>query len=131
MKCTIILPKGLPVGLQANTAAILGITIGKKLPYIVGADVYTADGQCHAGITEYPVPVLCETPEALSVLYEKALHYEGLTVVGFPCLARKCRTYPEFIKKMRSVQHVTYDGIAIFGEDSLVNHITGNLPLLR
>ncbi len=131
MKCTIILPKGLPAGLQANASAILGITIGKKLPHIVGEDVYTTDGKCHAGITEYPVPVLCQTPEALTEIYEKAKQDKRLTVIGFPRLARKCRTYPAFIEKMGAAQDIIYDGIAIFGEDSLVSHITGSLPLLR
>ena len=41
-KCVIVMDEGLPLGLIANTAAILGITLGKTLPEVVGAAVEAA-----------------------------------------------------------------------------------------
>ena len=51
-----VMDEGLPLGLIANTAAILGITLGKTLPEVVGAAVEDASGQSHLGIIEFPVP---------------------------------------------------------------------------
>ena len=56
-KCVIILDEGLPLGLLANTAAILGITLGKKMPETVGPDVTDRTGSEHLGIIEFPVPI--------------------------------------------------------------------------
>ena len=37
-KCVMVMDEQLPVGMLANTAAILGITLGQKLPEVVGDD---------------------------------------------------------------------------------------------
>lgn len=39
-KCVMVIDENLPLGIIANTAAIMGITLGKKMPEVVGADVY-------------------------------------------------------------------------------------------
>lgn len=50
MKCVIIIDSELPIGIMANTSAILGVTLGKLIPEQVGADVKDASGQTHLGI---------------------------------------------------------------------------------
>ena len=40
----------LPLGIIANTDAILGITIGMKMPDVVGNDVLDLEGNPHMGI---------------------------------------------------------------------------------
>ena len=62
-KCVMIMDGSLPRGLLANTAAILGITLGKKKPEAVGEDVADRDGCVHPGIIRFPVPVLRGSPE--------------------------------------------------------------------
>ena len=49
-KCVMVLDENLPLGLLANTAAILGITLGKHMPEAVGADVLDGSGKAHLGI---------------------------------------------------------------------------------
>ena len=61
-KCVIIMDEGLPLGLIANTAAILGITLGKTLPEVVGAAVEDASSQSHLGIIEFPLSLFSEAP---------------------------------------------------------------------
>ena len=39
MKCVMIIDESLPCGLIANTAAIMGLTLGKHIPEVVGKDV--------------------------------------------------------------------------------------------
>ena len=43
-KCVMILNEELPAGVLANTAGILGITLGKKVPENIGPDIYDKDG---------------------------------------------------------------------------------------
>ena len=53
-----VLDENLPLGLLANTAAILGITLGKHMPEAVGADVLDGSGKAHLGIIMFPVPII-------------------------------------------------------------------------
>ena len=61
-KCVMVIDEQLPVGLIANTAAILGITLGRERGEVVGHDVYDAGGNRHLGIIEFPVPILRAAP---------------------------------------------------------------------
>lgn len=134
-KCVMVLDEHLPLGLVANTAAILGSTLGKKLPEVVGADVADQSGNLHLGIIEFPVPILKGTPERLKALREAlfAPEFEEVTVVDFSDLAQSCKTYEEFIGKMHTAAEadLSYFGVALCGPKKKVNKFTGNLPLLR
>ena len=134
-KCVMLLEETLPAGLLANTAAILGITLGKKLPEVVGTDVADRNGNIHLGIIEFPVPVLKASCDTIKALRERLYQpeYQELTVVDFSDLAQGCRTYNEFIEKMEQVPEETleYLGIAICGPKKKVNQLTGSMPLLR
>ena len=57
-KCVIVVDENLPFGIIANTAAILGITMGMKMPDVVGNDVLDLEGNPHMGIIQFPVPIL-------------------------------------------------------------------------
>lgn len=134
-KCVIILEESLPLGAAANTAAILGITLGMKLPDVVGSDVLDAGGNSHMGIIQFPVPVLKGSPDRLRDLRAKLFtpQFSDLTVVDFSGLAQGCKTYGEFIEKMAVCpeNRLNYIGIAICGNKKKINRLTGNLPLLR
>ena len=112
-----------------------GITLGKKLPEVVGADVADQSGNLHLGIIEFPVPILKGTPERLKALREAlfAPEFEEVTVVDFSDLAQSCKTYEEFIGKMHTAAEadLSYFGVALCGPKKKVNKLTGNLPLLR
>lgn len=134
-KCVLVMDHRLPAGLAANTAAILGITLGRQRPQVVGADVCDGDGQTHLGIIEFPVPVLCAPPEQLKVLRQRLTQpeFSGLTVVDFSDLAQSCKTYEEFTQRMAAApgSELRYLGLALCGPRRQVNKLTGNLPLLR
>ena len=57
-KCVMIIDESLPLGEIANTAAILGITLGGKMPQAVGEDVRDGAGNAHIGVIRIPVPIL-------------------------------------------------------------------------
>lgn len=134
-KCVLIMDAGLPSGVIANTAAILGITLGCRVPEVVGADVADGSGRAHLGIIEFPVPVLKGDAALLHSLREQlyAPEFSGLTVVDFSTLAQSCQTYPEFQEAMGSApaDSLQYLGLAICGAKKQVNRLTGSLPLLR
>ena len=134
-KCVMIIDESLPLGVIANTAAVMGITLGKSIPDIVGADVYDSTGKAHLGIIEFPVPILKGDTKSIKAIRGKLYEPEfmDLTVVDFSDLAQGCKTYQEFIEKMKKVSEtqLSYLGIAICGAKKKVNKLTGSIPLLR
>lgn len=134
-KCVMIIDQNLPLGMISNTAAILGITMGMKMPDVVGKDVLDLERNTHVGIIQFPVPILKGNEEMLNSLRLKLFEpaFSDLTVVDFTDLAQGCKTYDEFIEKMadRSEKELKYIGLAVCGDKKKINKLTGNLPLLR
>lgn len=134
-KCVVVVDEALPQGLIANTAAILGITLGRALPEAVGADVWDGSGILHPGIITFPVPILRGDAAALRALREalRTAPFSGLFAADFSDLAQGCKTYGEFQEKMAAAPEdgLRYLGIIVCGEKKLVNRLTGSLPLLR
>lgn len=134
-KCVMVIDENLPLGIIANTAAIMGITLGKKMPEAVGVNVYDRTGNEHLGIIEFPVPILKGNAETLKGIRQKlyAPEFSDLTVVDFSDLAQACKTYDEFVDKMKGVSEAElhYLGLAICGAKKKVNKLTGSMALLR
>lgn len=134
-KCVMILDERLPLGIMANTAAILGITLGKAMPEIVGADVADKTGHEHLGIIEFPVPILKGNSESIKAIRERLYEpeFSDVTVVDFSDLAQGCKTYDEFAGKMKAAAEadLNYFGIAMCGAKKKINKLTGQMPLLR
>ena len=102
-KCVMVIDENLPLGIIANTAAIMGITLGKQIPEVIGTDVYDRIGNGHLGIIEFPVPILKGNMEIIKSIREKLYEpeFSDLTVVDFSGLAQGCKTYDEFIENFR------------------------------
>ena len=134
-KCVMVIDENLPLGIIANTAAIMGITMGKQIPEVVGADVYDRSGNGHLGIIKFPVPILKGSGEVIRAIRQRLYEpeFSDLTVVDFSDLAQGCKTYEEFIEKMKEVSEteLEYFGVAICGPKKKVNKLTGSMPLLR
>jgi hypothetical protein len=134
-KCVMIIDEHLPPGMIANTAAVLGVTIGKHFPESVGPDVFDKDGNCHPGIIAIPIPALKGNSALIKELREKTNQpkYAPLTVIDFSETAQSCNTYDVFTEKIANVSEpdLRYFGIALFGDKKLINQLTGSLPLLR
>ena len=132
-KCVMIIAEDLPLGEIANTAAILGITLGGKLPETVGENVTDGAGNPHLGLIKIPVPILKASREAIGKLrlrlYER--QFGDITAADFTDLAQGCKTYDEFIDKMSYTSELNYIGLAVCGDKQKINKLTGNLPLMR
>lgn len=134
-KCVIVLREDLPAGVAANTAAILGITLGQRRPDLVGPDAADGGGKRHPGIIQIPVPVLRADVAQLREIQDKleSLKFQGVTAVDFSTLAQGCRTYGEFLEKMAGAVPDSLEelGLLLCGSAKQVNRLTGSLPLLR
>lgn len=133
-KCVMVIDEQLPRGIIANTAAVIGITLGKAMPEVVGEDVRDESGHTHLGIIEFPVPILRGSPESIKALREKLYEpdFQALTVVDLSDLAQSCKIYDEFIGGWPVPESsAAYFGVAVCGAKKKVNKLTGSLPLLR
>lgn len=135
MKCVFVIDSELPIGLISNTAAVLSLTIGKKVEGIIGPDVVDGSGQIHTGITKIPLPILKSTKEELLSLKEKLTseEFQDLLVVDFSNAAQTTKNYEEYTEKIATYtkENLEYLGIALYGDKKKVNKLTGSLPLLR
>lgn len=135
LKCVMVIDETLPHGIIANTAAIMGITLGKHIPSVVGQTVTDKDGIEHLGIIEFPVPILTGSKEYIKSLRQKlyGADFNDIITVDFSDLAQGCKTYAEYIGKMADTleSDLTYFGVAICGIKKKINKLTGNLPLLK
>ncbi len=134
-KCVMVLNEELPLGILANTAGIMGITLGKYIPETVGVTVLDKSQHPHLGIITTLVPILKTTQDKIKQIRQQLYlpDFKELIVVDFSDVAQSCNVYDEYIEKANQTleDDFTYFGIAIYGNKKLVNKLTGSLPLLR
>lgn len=133
MKVVIVLDKDLPVGVQANAAAVLAFSASGRLPGAVGCDLVDGDGSLHPGITNVPLPVLACEEEGLRALREKARSLPQVACVDFPDVAQRARNYADYEASLGAAREadLRYLGLCIYGEPSSVRRLTGHLALVK
>jgi hypothetical protein len=135
MKCVMIIDENLPVGLIANTAAVLALSIGDRVKGIIGEDVKDQDGQVHRGITQVPIPLLKGNNDLIHSIRDQLLttDSEDIFFVDFCDVAQKSKAYPQYKAKLESTptDQLVYLGIAICGPKKQVDRLSGNIGLLR
>jgi len=134
-KCVIVIDKNLPLGVIANTSAILGCTLGKSIPSIVGSDVNDKDNFMHKGVINIPLPILSSTKEEIKKLYEKVneKHDDNIKLIDFNSVAQKCKDYNDYIEKLScfKASELSYLGICMYGNKKAINSLTGSIPTLK
>ena len=133
-KCVMIIDENLPIGLIANTTAVLGATLGKINKQIIGNDVCDLDNKIHPGIVNIPIPILKANSQLIRELLDKTNNYlDEISVIDFCDLAQSCKDYEDYTSKMKltSEKTLNYSGICLYGNKKRINKLTGNLPLLR
>lgn len=133
-KCVLLIDEALPTGLIANTATILGMSLGKGNPELVGPHVFDAEERKHTGIIYIPVPILKSNKQDLFDLREKVYdgNYENLEIVDFADVAQRINNYDQYIEKFGQTnpEDISYLGLGLYGEKKVINKLTGSLPLL-
>lgn len=134
-KCVMVINPDLPLGLIANTAAILGCTLGKNNGEVVGEDLRDASGTIHLGIVNIPIPVLSGCADYIKQLQNtiRKDYSDAIELISFSDVAQQSKHYQDYTDKMSAVQtnDLNYLGICLYGSKRIVNHLTGSLPTLR
>ncbi|NPV91078.1 MAG: DUF2000 domain-containing protein [Firmicutes bacterium] len=135
MKAVMVIDRELPLGLAANTAAVLGISLGHLAGDIIGPDVYDREGAAHRGITTRPIPILGGTGGQIGHIIEK-LSDEGfadVSIIDFNHLAQRSRDYENYTRTLSASDSagIRYLGICLYGPVKKVNKLTGSIGLLR
>lgn len=129
-KCVLIIDKSLPLGVIANAAAVLALSLGKIHPELIGHNINNKSGGEHLGITQISIPILGATAsEIKDVRVQLNSH---VTVVDFPNIAKSTRNYEDYSSQLErmSEDEIEYLGIAIYGDKKQVNSKTGNMKLM-
>ncbi|WP_116133956.1 DUF2000 domain-containing protein [Tropicimonas sp. IMCC34043] len=130
-KPVIILADDLPIGLKANFAAVLGMSLGQLCPDLVGADTPTQDSVQIAGITTVALPILCAPAADLPALFEAAA---DLPVrLAYMRAAFEARDYADYTTRIAAAPLTGHEPQAILlaGPRKAVDRTCGRLPLLR
>lgn len=134
-KCVIVVDKNLPLGIIANAVAILGCTLGKSIPSIVGNDVKDKENFMHKGVINIPLPILSSTKEEIKELYEKVRKNDNddIKLIDFNTVAQKCKDYDDYTQKLScfKASELNYLGICMYGNKKSINSLTGSMPTLK
>lgn len=130
-----IIDEQLPIGLVANTAAILGVTLGKLYPEGIGEDIYDSTGNKHLGIVNFPIPILKTNKEQLQTIRESISQQsdQDVTIIDFSDVAQITNSYEQYRQTLESIapEKLAYFGICLKGKKKLINKVAGSLPLYR
>ncbi len=131
-----VISREIPLGLIANTAAVLGMSLSQLCKEtIIGPDITDGSGQIHRGITSQAIPVLSAAREQLKALRDKIYDsaYSDVTVIDFSEVAQKCLDYDHYTKLLaaQASSDLYYLGVCVYGPTKKINKLTGSLSLLR
>lgn len=131
IKPVIILAETLPVGLKANFATVLAMSLGKLMPEIIGGDTPTADGLTLPGITTVALPILGAPAADLLPLFIAA---DGLPMrLAYMRSAFEARTYEDYTGRVAALPLAQHEPQALLlaGPRKTVDRLCGRLALLR
>ncbi len=133
MKAAIVVDQAQPKGLLANTAAVLGVSLGAIHSEIIGPAIADASGTIHPGITGLPIPILAATDVKIAELIVSARGAADLVCVPFNALAQRCTDYADYTDKLstRNSEELAYVGVLLVGGKRSVATLVGSLPLVR
>ena len=131
-KIVIVVREDLPPAHAANAAGVLGLALGGRMEGSVAPDSPDASGALHAGLNPIPVPTLVAAARELQGLHRRAVE-TGLEVVGFNEVARRSRTYPEYVDALAGTEpdDIDYVAVIVGGPRSAVTKLTKRLALLK
>lgn len=131
LKPVIILDETLPTGLKTNFAAILGMSLGRLHPDLIGADTPTQDGEVLAGITTVALPVLGAPASDLPALFSAAADLP--LRLAYMRAAFEARDYADYTARIAATPLAGHapQAILLAGPRKAVDRLCGRLPLLR
>ncbi|MBI2033427.1 MAG: DUF2000 domain-containing protein [Candidatus Levybacteria bacterium] len=128
-----MLDEALSLGLLCNTAAVLSLTLGKKIDGLIDKDLVDASGRVHTGLTNTPLPILKTSEMEVKKILQEAGLEKDILVVDITDAAQTTKNYKDYEEKLKGkkTEELKVLGIALAGTQKQVKSLTGNLGLLR
>ena len=132
-KMVVVIAAEAPIGVALNTAALLGVGVGRHHDDTVGPDTADAAGVPHTGMCAYPIPILRAPADTLSTLRAEAAARTDLTIHDMHQVAQRARTYDQMSTTLAGTkpEDIQYLGLALLGPRTSIDSLTGALPLYR
>jgi hypothetical protein len=132
-KMVVVIATEAPIGVALNTAALLGVGLGRHHDDTVGPTTTDASGTPHTGMCAYPIPVLRAPAEQLQSLRAQAAARPDVTIHDMHQVAQQARTYDQMSTTLSGTkpEDIDYLGLALFGPRTTIDSLTGALPLYR
>ncbi len=115
-KCVIVIDQDLPIGVIANTAAVLAINLGKMFPEFIGHDFKDNAGDPHHGITTIAIPILKSSGILLKDMRQAVKTYEpDLTVIDLITATQTTKSYADYVRHFEGtpIEQLEYLGLAL------------------
>jgi hypothetical protein len=131
-RTVLVIDRELPIGLAANAAAVLALTLGALEPDLAGEDFTDGSGEPHPGLFPAGLPVLAADAPGLWAVRKQA-RKQSVRVVDLPRAGQQTNDYETFRRTVAGTPEpdLRYLGIALHGPAKLIRSLTGGLPLLR
>jgi hypothetical protein len=131
-KIVMVVRDGLAPNVATNAGAVLGLSLGGRLPQLLGADGKDATGGIHAGLNTHPVPIVTADAPQIAELHAKARAREDIVAVGFTEVARRARDYASYLDDLATTpdSELEYLALALFGPRNRITALTKRFPLL-
>ena len=133
-KCVLVIDQDLPLGVMANTIAVLSLSLGKLFPEMIGDNFNDQSGNMHHGITTIPIPILKAAGSLLKDMRQAIQAYTpNVTIIDLIHATRTTKSYADYVQNFTHTesQNLEYLGLALYGEKKSINKFTGSLGLLR
>ncbi|PZG17236.1 hypothetical protein C1J01_18570 [Nonomuraea aridisoli] len=130
-KLVLVISADLPAAWAVNAAAVLGLSIGGRLPPAPPTpDAMDVPGDLALGPNPHQVSVLRATPEQLRKLYATARAGDELITVGLDQVARQARDRDGHFAApaATSGEQIDHVAVAVFGPRDHVTAVTEDLP---
>jgi hypothetical protein len=133
VKIVILVNNNLAHGVAANTCGIIGMTLGKLKPELIGPDIADGCNNIHRGISSYALPVLQSDSNEIMKIYtaiQKQFPEEIITV-PFSQTAQTSKCYEEYEHRLslENTEKIVFNGLGICGNKKILNRLTGHLKL--
>ena len=130
VKMAFVIADDLPVGLAINTGALLGATLGDKLPYMIAEGLPDGSGVMHLGLSWLPMPILKADRSTIKTIADSARN-AGLLVTDVSEPAQLARTFEDYQQRLADVanEELVYLGVGLYGDKKAVNKLVGKLTL--
>lgn len=135
MKCVIVVDSDLPPGLIANTASVIGVSLGRRAPHMVAEDLPDQAGRYHAGLINITLPILGAKRDWINAKREELFENpeDRLIVIDFSAQAQIAKTLEDYRDALAAfpAKKIRYLGLGLYGPKAVVNRHTKPLRLLR